>query len=178
MNENNSQKTDTEIAAEIKSLQGKVLLGKILLIAGFIGIFAAIFLGRLVYIIPLLAAAFAGAIITKKFTKALKESVGSGILEAVLGNVFDDVAYLPFEHISGSAIDSADFGFHYDEIEGNDYVSATYKGLNIEMSDIGLVEISYSTDSDGHTTESRSYVFRGLWLICDFGKEISADVRV
>lgn len=174
----NIPKTDEEISAELKKLQRKNTLGKIMILVGFPGIIAFFMLDQPIIALVCIAVLAVGAFFAKKSGDAIKQTAGSGILEGVLGEVFEEVDYKPFERLSGSLIDSADFQFSYDEIEGNDYVKAKYKGLNIEMSDIQLIDISYSTDSDGHTQETRSTVFKGMWLVCDFGKELTADVRV
>jgi len=109
-----------------------------------------------------------------KYSNIVKKNVGSNITSQVLRNVFDEVQYDPLSHISGFDLDRADFKFHYDKIEGSDHVLGKYKGLNIEMSDVKLISISH--DKDGHTEENT--IFEGLWMICDFGKHLVADVQV
>jgi len=111
---------------------------------------------------------------SSNISKIVKKNAGNNIVVQVLDKVFDDVQYDPFGRLSSSTVDSAQFKFSYDKMSGSDHIIGKYNGLNIEMSDVDLISISH--DSDGHTSEHS--VFKGLWMVCDFGKNIVADVQV
>lgn len=173
-NKTNTITGDEEISALIKQQQGKVRLGTALIILGFAGFIVAGIVSKIAAVILCVAFFLLGAAVASKAKRAIKQAASSGILKQALEDVFDDVEYDAFSHFPSSVVDSAGFGFNYDEMEGSDYVRGKYKGLNIEMSDINLIDVT--VDSDGH--DSRTSVFHGMWLICDFGKELTADVRV
>ncbi len=114
-----------------------------------------------------------------------KEQLGQTMIPKVLSDVFDDVAeYSTTGHISNDIINRTAmfFPFEFDEIEGSDYIRATYKGVALEMSDITLVKVerTFETDENGHQQEREDHrvVFQGQWITCDFHKELTADLYV
>lgn len=101
----------------------------------------------------------------------------------VLSEIFDDVEYDAYRHISPEVIHaSGAFPFAYDKVSGGDYIKASYRGVGLELCDLMLEEEvrTTSTDSDGNSTSDTSnrIVFVGQWLILDFHKELSADLGV
>lgn len=63
----------------------------------------------------------------------------------------------------------------YDSVYGDNYIKAVYNGLDIELSDIRLertIEVGIEREL------SYISVFRGQWLICDFGKGLSDDILI
>ncbi len=113
-----------------------------------------------------------------KHNEALKKTLGSNVINEVLNEVFETVEYNPFGKISSITSAGMVFPFHYDKIRGSDYIKATYRGLNIELSDIELINAEENTDAEGNVDRSENRVFRGQWLICDFGKELSGEVHI
>ena len=89
---------------------------------------------------------------------------------------FDAICYIP-EIFSISSAGMV-FPFRYDKLRGSDYIKATYRGLNIELSDVELINAEEITDAEGNVDRSENTVFRGQWLICDFGKELSGEVHI
>lgn len=112
--------------------------------------------------------------------RGAKNAVGVQIVTAALQEVFDEVEYLPHSHLDESVVYNTDMGFPFDvdKITGSDYVRGNYRGAEIEMSDMRLINITYTTDSKGRSHRQETTVFEGLWLICDFGKALSADLRL
>ncbi len=110
-----------------------------------------------------------------KAKRDMKTLLADYIINSVLGEVFSEFVYKPFERISNSCIRQNDmyFPFSFNEIDGGDYIRGVYKGLNIEMSDLRLIRVIRHKK---RTT--RETVFRGTWLTCDFEKELSADLCV
>lgn len=113
-----------------------------------------------------------------KHSEALKTALGSNVINDVLGEVFETVEYNPLGKISSVSSAGMVFPFHYDKLRGSDHIKATYRGLNIELSDIELINAEEITDADGNVDRSEHTVFRGQWLICDFGKELSGEVHI
>lgn len=113
-----------------------------------------------------------------KHNEALKKTLSSNVINEVLNEVFETVEYNPFGKISSITSAGMVFPFHYDKIRGSDYIKTTYRGLNIELSDIELINAEENTDAEGNVDRSENRVFRGQWLICDFGKELSGEVHI
>lgn len=113
-------------------------------------------------------------------TRDAKNGVGVQIVTAALQEVFTQVEYRPQNHLSEAVVRNTDMGFPFDvdKITGSDYVRGNYRGADIEMSDMQLINVTYTTDSKGRSRRQETTVFKGLWLICDFGKALSADLRL
>ena len=109
-----------------------------------------------------------------------KEEAGQKLARSVLSDVFQAYSYDPKGSIDDYIIRDANMGFpfSYDEIRGSDHVQANYRGIQIEMSDISLVDVTVTTNRKGQTTRREDVRFKGLWLICDFGQTLCADVRI
>ncbi len=108
----------------------------------------------------------------------VKKNVGNQLVASALQEVFDSVDYAPKERLSSSHIEAAkmNFPFKYNRIYGSDLVQATYKGVNVIISDITLEDSSPSSDI-GSSNDSTT-VFQGLWMICDFRKNLSTELRI
>ena len=111
-------------------------------------------------------------------SEALKQTLGSNVISNVLNEVFETVEYNPFGSISSVSSAGMVFPFSYNKLRGSDYIKATYRGLNIELSDVELIKVEELTNDEGDTDSSEETVFKGQWLICDFGKELSGEVHI
>ncbi len=174
---------DDAFSGEIKKLQAILQVVRILMLVTRVIAFAAAF--SVIFtenFIPVLVAAIPFTIVEcvkSNYEHKLKKYVADNIVKQALEDVFDVEEYKPFGCIDVNKIKGADFGVGwFDKTHGSDYVRGTYKGLPIEMCDIRLTYVSVDTDEHGHRTESDVEVFRGFWLTCDFGKELSAELRL
>ena len=164
------------IEERIKALRLKERLYKILA-AVFTG---GMFLTVLTMLIPLaiVLAILAGifTIMASKVSGQIKSIVSSNIVEDVITEIFGvDVKYEPTGVIRpGSMV----FPFSYNVHEGSDHITTNYNGLNIELGDISLLRVDEYTDENGQRDETRYVEFKGQWLTCDFGKELSGQVYV
>ena len=70
------------------------------------------------------------------------------------------------------------FPFSYDSMYGSDHIRAVYKGLNMELGDVELLTEREESDENGNTNTIRDTVFKGQWLICDFGKALAGQVYI
>ena len=66
------------------------------------------------------------------------------------------------------------FPFPYNKTYGEDHIKAVYNGRNIELSDMTLKNEEMNAEGEINTFT----FFRGQWLICDFGKELSGEVFI
>ena len=116
-----------------------------------------------------------------KHTEAQKKLLGESVVSGVLEQVFENVEYDTFRCIPSKLVEDAGmvFPFEYDSIQGSDHIKGVYKGLNVELSDIELyhVESTYNEER-GDWEEKKEKCFQGQWLVCDFGKELSGEVRL
>ncbi len=174
------QMGDEEMTVEIKNLHRNAQLFKYLLYGcAFLGVIVVVSAGMLPGIILLLVTCIPVALIQGSYETKLKNYVADNIVRQALEDVFDNITYDPEKRIDDSYIRNCQLGLpRYDEIRGDDYVKGTYKGLNIEMSDITLIVEDVTQDEDGNEQRSERPVFQGLWMVCDFGKELAADMRI
>ncbi len=106
-----------------------------------------------------------------------KENAAVPIILTILKEAFENVKYDPQKFLEVKLLQKANI-FKFDEVSGSDYVQATYKGVNIKMSDI---EISSATDvafSKGNLAGSEELHFSGLWIVCDFHKKLSTELTL
>lgn len=158
---------------EINRLRKKKLIYQSLFAVGII-----LFLAGIVFaLIPLsffglpFIALSAFLLVTLK--KKMKERLGAPLVRSALSKVFDRVEYQPFGRLPDYVMElsAMRFPFDVDRIEGSDHVRATYRGMELQFSDIELID----RRSNGKNTQYVT-VFQGIWLVCDFGKPISSGV--
>ncbi len=173
------QERDAELTAQIKGLQGKIrllkaacfLVGALTLIAFVAGSWVLGIVFAIVFGILMIA--------RENKESDLKSYVADNIARQALEDVFEVTEYKPFGHIDRHYVKGAYFGISsFDDMGGSDYVKGFYKGLPIEMCDLTLTSRETRLDEDGNEEEYDLEVFRGLWLICDFQKELSASLRL
>jgi len=124
-----------------------------------------------------LAAAIGGFIYRSTRISKMKELAAAGLIPQALAQVLEDVSYDPRGRIGDHVVRHVPMGFpfDFDEVKGSDHISGTYKGLRMEMSDLELVDVRRVHTKNGTRTE-RVTVFRGQWIICQFRRQLSADV--
>ena len=116
-----------------------------------------------------------------KNTEKIKKLLSENIVSSVLSEVFDDVEYNAFGRISDKTLESAGmvFPFSHESMRGSDYVKGTYKGLNVELSDVELIHVTdYYDEELEQWKQTEEKVFQGQWLVCDFGKELVGEVHL
>lgn len=173
--------TNEQLETELRSLSRRVTLGKILVygshamaILCFFMAILCFFMQQILLAVIFLMVALIGKKPLKKDSNRLKQFLGDYVVSVVLNEVFDNVDYNPFGRIDSIDNTIMLFPFCIDEVQGSDHIKATYKGLQVELSDITIYEEYYDSDNDRREQK----VFQGQWLICDFGKELSSDVRI
>ena len=177
MMEEKQMMTNEQLESELQSLRSKETIAKALTY----GSGAAMVLCFITALIPLaivfiVIALVGGYLLEKnssKLKKLLSDNVINGVIKEALG---DAVEYNPWGKINpGSMV----FPFSYNCADGSDHIKAVYNGLNIELGDIELIDETEDTDIEtGQTETSRNTQFKGQWLTCDFGKELSGEVYI
>ncbi len=177
------RKQDESLGQEIRRLQGIIKVLQIIAKAIIAVFFCMILIpGVNTSLLPFLVVGLIYALfqtILEHYRKELKTFVAENITRQALEEVFDVEEYRPFGCISSQYVRGSSFGISsFDDLYGNDYMKGFYHGLPIEMCDLTLTSHETRTDEDGNTEEYDAEVFSGFWLICDFGKKLSADIRL
>lgn len=168
--------TNEQLEAEINSARTKETIANVLIYGAGAAMILMFYLKKIPLGIFLLVLLLVGGYLYSKSAgvakKLLSDNVTSVVLKEVLG---DAVEYNPWGKINpGSML----FPFSYNCTDGSDHIKAVYNGLNIELGDIELIDETEDTDEDGHTNTRKDTVFKGQWLICDFGKELAGQVYI
>ena len=169
--------TNQELESQLKSLRVKETITKILTCCAAVAMIIMWFFMEnlamgLVFLVIAIVFGFLFAMSSSMIKKLLSDNIISGVLKEALG---DTVEYIPWGNVEPGYMV---FPFSYNCVRGSDHIKANYNGLNIELSDIELIEETEETNEDGVTEKSSATHFQGQWLICDFGKELSGEVRL
>ena len=171
--------TNEQLEAELKSLRGKVTVAKIMTYGCGVAMALCVLTINIPLVVLFLVLSLVGGYHLSKNTSTLKKLLGDNVVSSVLGEVFDNVDYNPFGKIESIGSEGMVFPFSVEKVQGSDHIRATYKGLQIELSDIELTHVEDVYDSENDRWEEKEQrVFQGQWLICDFGKELSGEVRL
>ena len=147
-------------------------LGNICMAAGVIMIFLKQLLGFIVFMVIAIILWGKSSNAGKKIKELLSDNIITSVIKEVLGK---EAEYNPNGKITpGKML----FSFGYTTYAGSDHIKTVYNGLNIELSDIQLIEVVESADENGHTSRDEVYHFFGQWLTCDFGKELAGEVYI
>ncbi len=116
--------------------------------------------------------------ISNKPTKDFKDNFKKMFVLKSLQNTFDNLIYNPETGLDESIIRETQMMNMGDRYSSNDFVSGSYKNINIKQADVHIEEKQQTTDSDGHTRTTWVTIFRGRWMIFDFNKKFKADLQV
>ena len=178
-----SKFADQQLTSDLKSANAGARAASVLEVIG--GVLAVI--GLISGMIPLLIIgtllAFGGGALASRQKKQLKQSLGDRLVRSVLEEAFPGVQYDPAGHISSSLVQSSHLilPVTYQQVSGSDDIKAVYRGMNIEFSDIALLEEIDNYDSEMNTfqtTTSTQDVFHCQWIICDLGRALPTEVQV
>ena len=172
--ENKKSMTNEEMEAFLERSRKKENAAKVVIYIGGAGMCLTIMLGMIPIALLCILVALIGAVICAKYSAEIKEALSDHIISGVLTETLgDQVQYNPTGRVTpGHMV----FPFPYTKTVGSDHIRAVYKGLNIELSDIELINEEIDMDAEGNTETSKATFFKGQWLICDFGKELSGEV--
>lgn len=153
------------------------------LICGIIGfvlglLFSILTLNIILFLFCFLPAIGIGLLITSPDARAFKEEFKENYVSSALAKIFDNLNYKPDGGIDESLLaplNMIDLGDKYDS---NDYISGTYKGINVITADVHIEEEKESTDSDGNRETYYVTLFKGRWMIFDFNKKFIRNCQV
>jgi len=176
--ESTQPKTDAELDEIIAKNKKRAMIGYVIAVIGILFLLAVALTMNVVLIVLAIIVIGIGGYFVVSAKEAIKSCMKEAAIIPALEAVFDNVQYDADEHIPDDVIMDTDMGFDFtiDEISGSDYIKAEYKGVNIELSDITLTTITETIDDDGNTDRSEARRFEGMWLICDFHKQFTADL--
>lgn len=178
--------SDAELSDQIGQQKKKLLtgylmagVGAVLVIIGSVGFMG----GDLFTFLMLTLGAFLAAIglaRNKKIQDGIKALLSDQLMPPVLAEIFETATHAPFGRLSNNIVCGIDLGLPtFNEISGSDHIHGTYRGLEVEMSDLELVHKErrrVRVNGKWVTKETRTTVFKGQWMVCDFGKELAADM--
>ena len=169
-------KTNSEIASSLKKYRMRSKPAETFCTACVIVMIILIFLGKFKFVFPMIIPIIIGVLIMVKSEIKIKDMISEDIVSAVVNEVLDNAVYAAPYRLTDEIIVLSHMvlPLPYEKISGSDFIYGEYKGLLLRMSDIYLSRTV--EDSDGSETEQT--VFKGQWLECDFGKELSGEVHV
>lgn len=95
-----------------------------------------------------------------------------------LQKIFTNLNYKPDMGLDREIIRNTEMMYMGDRYSSNDYISGTYKNINVIGADVHIEEKEESTDSEGHTTTTWVTLFLGKWMIFDFNKTFKANLEI
>ena len=173
--------TNEQLSEELKRHRMLAAVGRLLTFAAIAVILVCFFTERFWFILFGLVIAAVGMGLEGKNKAAVKQKLGDEVVGGVLREMLGQVEYQPFGHLSDAMIKEANLELPYecDKIKGNDYVKAAYRGLDIQFSDIEFFQVESTWDEESNSwKESEKRVFQGQWLVCGYGRELSAEVKL
>ncbi|MGM9658157.1 MAG: DUF3137 domain-containing protein [Eubacteriales bacterium] len=178
--ENKKTMTTEQIEAKLKYMRIKVTISRVLTWGAVAAIVLSlsitqnllIALGFLV--IALIFGIPTGRAIRKrdKTYKLLVESVIDEVVRDVLG---DDVEYDP---VGAFTPGSVAVPFQYAGSSNDRHIKTVCNGVNIELGSVMLYDDYGAVADEASAGFEHRALFRGPWLICDFGKKPACDVYV
>ena len=128
-------------------------------------------------LLPVVVVVF--AIVYRQLTKQYKMQFKLQVITAIV-NFFDStLQYDPHGRVSKSQfVQSGLFNTSPDRYRGEDRVFGTLGKTRIEFSEVHAEYQSQSTDSDGATHTSWHTIFKGLFFVADFNKQIKGTTVV
>lgn len=96
-----------------------------------------------------------------------------------LAQVFTDVDYNPDIGISRQAIANTRMMYTGDRFCAEDYISARYKDVGFEQSDVLIQRKNAKKHSEGiRASKAYTNVFQGRWIIVEFNKQFRSDLQI
>lgn len=179
--ENKENLTDEQITKALKngkrgSTGGKVLIGigYLTLIIGFLASFS------IPLIIIGIAIAFFGESIQNKKNNAVQKQLHDTVVQDALNEVFMDATLDVSRHIAPAKVKESGIPLPtYSYVGGSEYMEATYKGLDVELSNIDLTELEeYEREETGMREQTERTVYSGQWLVCNLGTEAPVSLTI
>ncbi len=158
---------------ELRRLQKSKRTYQIMVGVGFAGFFVGIISSMILVCFLCFPLIMIATFLLTRLTRKMKERFGAPLVRNALSQVFERVEYSPFDRLPDHVMQLSEMRlpFDVDRIQGSDHVRAVYRGMELEFSDIELVDRRSNGKNTSYVT-----VFEGLWLVCDFRKPISSQI--
>ena len=167
-----------ELENQRKSLKSKILsIGVIYTIVVALVAFLFLYNTQSVdtYIFIAVAYIAIGGGMYKYLVKDYTTKFKSTIIKPLIQEIDKHLNYMPNMHISQADFTRSQiFTTHPDRLSGNDYIHGKIDGITLELSDI-LAQKKH-TDSKGRT--SWSTFFQGLFIVCEFNKNLKSQTII
>lgn len=152
------------------------------MITGGVLLALSVFLsGNLIFILISAAVLIVGMYGVSVEMNLVKKQLNRAVIPQILSEYFEDVVYNPEGTVPLDQVSEAFWG-EYNRHMGSDYIKCRYQGIDIEMSDLTLEKVTTRTvtDEEGNTKEEEEVetLLHGQWMIFDFHKQLSANVRL
>ena len=158
-------------------IRNRYILGAIITI--ILAITLIIITRNIIILIPIIIfGIIVNTLITLNLKRQYRRSFKNEFVLKSLEGKFTDLHYDPDLGIPYSTIAATKMMRMGDRYHSEDYISAKYKDIKFEQSDIHIEEEHESTDSEGNTSTTYVTIFKGRWMIFDFNKEFKADVQI
>ena len=174
--------SEAELKQNIEDSKARYHKARMILIAGGALLFLSMnILGNIPLILGSLVLLVIGVSRTAWEKAFIKKHMSQAVIPQILSEYFEDVVYdsngtVPMEQVKDA------FWGEYNRYYGSDYVKGRYKGIDIEMCDLKLQNVTTRTVTDDHgnskVEEDIDTLLNGQWIIFDFHKQLSANVRV
>ena len=162
-----------DLSSRLRSMQIKKTIAQVTLAVAVIVLVFGVVSGYVLIVFPMMFLLICASIYLSFLKKKLKRDFAAPMMRQALSEVFTRVEYDPLHFLPADFLElsAMEFPFDIDRVEGSDYIHAEYKGLDLKLSDIRLIDRRNSGKNSRNVT-----VFEGLWMVCDFHKEITCDL--
>jgi hypothetical protein len=107
-----------------------------------------------------------------------KDIIKGELIITLLEDQFENVRYSHTQSIPQNTIVQTGMVKRPDRFSGEDYISAVYKGVNVEVSDVELKERVETRDSKGNRTVTYQTYFKGRWYIYKFKRKFDGMIKI
>ncbi len=105
--------------------------------------------------------------------------ISEHLVKQVLEETFEVSSYATHGCVDREAVKSSNFGVgSFDDMGGIEHMKGSYRGAQVELCDLNLTTRKTRFLEDGRTEDYNDTVYRGLWMVCELGKELPAHVRL
>ena len=162
-----------ELSRRLRTKQIQKRIAELSMFAGIAAFLIGAFAGNAAVAIPAFLLLIGSTFFLSSLQKKMKKEFGATLMRQALSEVFTRVEYDPLHFLPADFLElsAMELPFDIDRVEGSDYIHAEYKGLDLKLSDIRLIDRRNSGKNSRNVT-----VFEGLWMVCDFHKEITCDL--
>lgn len=161
--------------------RGSEVAGKVLLALGVLLLAAGIAAGCSIPLLLLGAAVSGGGgALRSHARKALRQQVNDTVVPDVLQTVFLQPRFEPSRRLRGDLIAASGLPLpRYTDCTGGEYVCGVYRGMEVELSSITLLESYEIQNEESNQWETReNVVYAGQWLVCCTGAAQPVDLML